>query len=135
VLRIIYAACFVFTIAGCAWSQDLSGAITPETCIGAPLRRIDTSKLISYGVINGRAIKLVVPDYPRIARALSVAGLVEVLVVINERGCVIKADAYAGHPLLRYESVKAALHSMFEPVTLSGRPIRVTGIITYNYLR
>ena len=91
-------------------------------------------KTISLGVINGKAIYLEIPEFPEAARCINVYGQVIVQVLIDENGDVIKADALSGHPLLRAPSVKAALNSEFEPVTLGGAAVRVKGIIFYNFM-
>ena len=85
------------------------------------------------GVINGRALRLVTPSYPAAGFAVNVRGSVQIQIVIDETGCVVEAKSLSGHPLLIPGSLKAAEASIFEPVLLSGNPIRVFGVITYNY--
>jgi hypothetical protein len=97
-------------------------------------RKIPKSLIISCGVCNGKAINLVKPEYPKAAKAVNARGSVNVLVLIDENGKVIKAKATLGHPLLRTVSEKSALESTFEPVKLSGKPVRVNGIIVYNFI-
>lgn len=90
-------------------------------------------KPISAGVLNGRAILLVKPVYPAAAKSVKVQGTVEISILIDESGCVTEAKYVSGHPLLTASSLKAARASSFEPVLLSGNPIRVQGVIVYNY--
>jgi len=91
-------------------------------------------KLFSAGVLNGRAIELVKPEYPKTAKAVNAYGTVSVLVLIDETGSIVKAEGKKGHPFLRAAAVKAALQSKFEPIILSsGLPIRATGVIVYNF--
>lgn len=87
---------------------------------------------ISGGVLNGKAINLVKPAYPPAARAVRAPGAVNVQVVVDEKGEVIAANAVSGHPLLRASAVRAARASKFAPTILSGKPVRVTGVIVYN---
>jgi TonB family protein len=89
---------------------------------------------ISAGVLNGKAINLVKPTYPPIARAANASGAVNVQVTIDEQGNVISAQAVSGHPLLRPSAVSAARASTFRPTMLSGQPVKVTGVITYNFV-
>lgn len=98
-----------------------------------PLDRAE-SKPISFGVINGKARNLVKPMYPAAGRAVGVSGTVAVQVVIDPRGCVAEAKAVSGHPLLRSGSEAAARGSAFYPIHLSGNPVWVNGVITYNYI-
>jgi len=89
---------------------------------------------ISGGVLNGKAISLPKPAYPPIARQARAAGTVVVQVVIDENGNVISARAVSGHPLLQAVAVGAARQARFSPTKLSGHPVKVTGIITYNFV-
>jgi protein TonB len=89
---------------------------------------------ISGGVLNGKAISLPKPAYPAIARAAHASGTVVVQVVIDENGNVISAHAVSGHPLLQGAAVGAARSAKFSPTKLSGQPVKVTGVIQYNFV-
>jgi len=89
---------------------------------------------ISGGVLNGKAISLPKPPYPPIAKAAHAAGTVTVQVTIDESGKVISAHAVGGHPLLQQAAVQAAYQARFTPTQLSGQPVKVTGVITYNFV-
>jgi periplasmic protein TonB len=89
---------------------------------------------ISGGVLNGKAISLPKPAYPAIAKQAHAAGTVVVQVVIDENGNVISARAVSGHPLLQAVAVGAARQARFSPTKLSGQPVKVTGVITYNFV-
>jgi protein TonB len=89
---------------------------------------------ISGGVLNGKAISLPKPAYPPIARAAHAAGTVVVQVLIDENGNVVSAHAVLGHPLLQAVAVGAARQARFSPTKLSGQPVKVTGVIQYNFV-
>jgi len=89
---------------------------------------------ISGGVLNGKAISLPKPAYPPIARQAHASGTVVVQVTIDENGNVISAHAVSGHPLLQAVAVAAARGARFSPTKLSGQPVKVTGVITYNFV-
>jgi len=89
---------------------------------------------ISGGVLNGKAISLPKPQYPPIARAAHAAGTVVVQVLIDENGSVVSARAISGHPLLQAVAVAAARQARFSPTKLSGQPVKVTGVIQYNFV-
>jgi protein TonB len=89
---------------------------------------------ISGGVLNGKAISLPKPNYPPIARQAHASGTVVVQVTIDENGSVISAHAVSGHPLLQAVAVAAARGARFSPTKLSGQPVKVTGVITYNFV-
>ncbi len=73
-------------------------------------------KPISGGVLNGRALSLPTPVYPDVARRMRTEGVVQVEVVVDENG-----------------AVKAASLAHFSPTKLSGLPVKVTGLINYNF--
>ncbi|HEX8708651.1 MAG TPA: TonB family protein [Pyrinomonadaceae bacterium] len=89
---------------------------------------------ISGGVLNGKAVNLPKPAYPAIARAAHASGTVTVQVTIDESGKVVSARAVSGHPLLQQAAVQAAYGARFSPTQLSGQAVKVTGVITYNFV-
>jgi protein TonB len=91
-------------------------------------------KSISKGVVNGSAISLPRPAYPAAAKAVNATGAVNVQVTIDEEGKIISARAVSGHPLLQGSAVAAARQAKFSPTVLSGQPVKVTGIIVYNFV-
>lgn len=90
-------------------------------------------KVVSGGVVNGKAVNLVKPPYPPAAKAVRAAGQVQVQVTIDENGNVISASAVSGHALLRGAAESAARSSKFSPTMLSGQKVKVTGVIVYNF--
>ena len=84
--------------------------------------------------LNGYALNLVQPQYPIVARAAQASGEVRVQITIDELGNVIAAHAVSGHPLLLAACVEAARQSKFLPTKLEGEPVRVAGVITYNFV-
>ena len=91
-------------------------------------------KRISGGVLNGKASSLPKPAYPAAARAVNASGAVNVQVDIDEQGNVVSANAVSGHPLLRQAAQQAALEAKFSPTLLSGQPVKVTGVLVYNFV-
>jgi TonB family protein len=89
---------------------------------------------ISFGTLNGKAVRLPNPEYPEIARAAKASGTVSVQVTIDEAGNVIAARAVSGHPLLQAASVEAARNAQFSPSMLNGQAVKVTGVVTYNFV-
>ena len=92
------------------------------------------TKPIMGGVLNGKAISLPRPAYPPAAREVGASGAVTVQVLVDENGVVISATATSGHPLLRANAVEAARAAAFSPTTLNGEPVKVSGVITYNFV-
>lgn len=93
-----------------------------------------TGKTISVGVVNSKAKNLATPNYPASARLRSAQGTVPVRVEIDENGRVTSANAICGDSDLQIVSVEAAKNSTFTPTTVDGKPVKVIGIIVYNFL-
>ncbi len=93
------------------------------------------STIISIGVINGKATSLPKPPYPLPAKAVGASGAVNVQVTIDEQGNVVSAKAVSGHPLLRDAAERAARNAKFSPTYLSKVPVKVNGLIVYNFTR
>lgn len=87
---------------------------------------------ISGGVLNGKAITLPKPMYPA---GVEANGTVTVEVTIDEYGNVASARAVSGPPQLRQAAVDAAFQARFSPTFLMGEPVKVRGVITYNFVR
>ena len=91
------------------------------------------SKTISGGVLNGKAIYLPKPEYPKEAKKVRASGTVVVEVLLDENGDVVSADAISGHEALRKTAQTAALSARFAPTYLSGQPVKVKCIINFNF--
>ncbi|MCA1565697.1 MAG: VWA domain-containing protein [Acidobacteria bacterium] len=85
------------------------------------------------GQLNSKALSLPKPLYPETARRMRAEGVVKVLVTIDESGRVISARAEGGHVLLRESAVNAARQARFTPALVAGRPVAVSGFITYTF--
>lgn len=106
-----------------------------ETVLGVCIENCgDLDGEMPEGFERGRPIELPKPTYPPIARAARASGTVVVRVLIDVDGKVIAAVAISGHPLLYAASAKAARGSAFTPTKWEGQPVKVTGVIQYNFV-
>jgi len=114
-----------------------SEKVEPEDTTPPPAIRKPAVKppAISKGVLNGIAKDLPKPNYSATARQVGAQGQVSVQVTIDETGRVIWANAISGHILLRPEAERAARGARFSPTLLSDVPVKVTGVITYNFVK
>ncbi len=94
----------------------------------------DGPKTLSGGVLNAKATSLPQPAYPAAARAVKASGAVSVEVLVGLEGNVVSASAVSGHPLLRAAAESAAREAKFSPTLLSGQPVKISGIIVYNFV-
>ena len=84
-------------------------------------------------IVNGKAITLPEPSYPKNAKDAGIEGTITVYVTIDEKGDVIEAHGSGGHPYLEEAAVAAAKQSKFEPTQVDGQPVLVTASITYRF--
>ena len=113
--------------------QGPSGPVGPgrPSQPGAPGAK---KRVIVGGVLNGKAVSKPLPKYPAEAKAAGAEGVVVVQVTVDEGGSVVSAEAVSGHPLLHEAAVRAARTARFSPTLLSGQPVKVSGVITYNFV-
>jgi protein TonB len=116
----------------------VSGDNTPPppahvTPTPAPAQHTGPVRLTSE-VLTGKAINKPAPPYPLVAKQVGMQGSVAVQVLIDEQGHVVNAKAASGPPLLLAAAVQAAYRATFTPTLLSGQPVKVTGVITYNFV-
>ena len=86
---------------------------------------------VAGGMLNGKAIYLPVPEVP----AGEASGVVLVAVLVDESGTVIEARAVSGPANLHPAAVNAARLARFAPTLLMGEPVRVSGTLSYNFVR
>jgi TonB family protein len=91
----------------------------------------DNIKIIESGILNDQAIYLSQPVYPATAKAANAKGVVNVEVLINAKGIVVKAKAVSGNALLRNTAEWAARRTKFKPAKTGENPVLVKGIIVY----
>ena len=84
-------------------------------------------------ILNSKAISLPKPSYPRMAVQIKLQGMVAVQVMIDETGKVISAKG-SGHPILVPEAQRAAMQARFSPTIIGETPVKVSGVITYNFV-
>ena len=125
--------------------NEMNSAEVEEVSAGAdtkaPLVVLDSEpppprpilKSVSGGVLNGTALSLPSPVYPDNAKRMRIFGIVSVDVIVDETGKVISAQASRGPAPLRDAAVQAAMRARFSPTTLSGQPVKVAGVINYNF--
>lgn len=88
---------------------------------------------INAGVVNGKATKMPRPQYPAEAGVARVGGPVVITVMIDANGDVFAAKPKTGHQLLLRSATQAACGAKFSRTTLQGKPVNVTGDITYVF--
>jgi TonB family protein len=89
--------------------------------------------LVAVGSLNGLARQRVTPNYPQIARAARVSGVVTVYLVVNEKGEVASIERAEGPLQLQQAATDAARRWRFNPTVVNGQPVRVSGYLSFNF--
>jgi beta-lactamase regulating signal transducer with metallopeptidase domain len=93
-----------------------------------------SSKASRDKIKKGELIEAPKPDYPDDIRKQKIEGIVAVVITIGNDGNVIYAKARSGPEELYAVSEAAAMKARFKPTILDGQPVKVTGVITYNFV-
>jgi TonB family protein len=107
-------------------------ATTPSKPTSGP--QFETDKIVDGGILNDKAIELPAAKYPAAARESKARGQVQVQVVVDKTGAVISADALSGPDELREAAVEAAKRARFKPMVVDGLAVRVSGVLTYDFV-
>jgi TonB family C-terminal domain len=89
---------------------------------------------VTSTMLVSKAVSLPKPAYPPMARAIHASGSVAVQILVDEQGKVISAQPVSGHPTLVGAAKAAALQARFTPTVLNGQPVKIQGLITYNFV-
>ena len=95
--------------------------------------RAEDKKCIDGGVLNGRITSVELPPYPQKAQENQIEGPVTVQLLLNEDGEVIFASPRSGPEELWATAVKATVATRFTPIKLSGKPIKVRGVLQVSF--
>lgn len=83
---------------------------------------------------KGELIEAPRPAYPDEIKDQKIEGTVVVVITIGNDGNVIYAKARSGPEALYGVSEAAALKARFKPTMLEGQPVKITGLITYDFV-
>jgi TonB family protein len=122
---------------GCLYyEQEKTDEVTALNKRMGALFKPDFGIAPGYSIVNGKAVSLPRPAYPQDARAARLFGVVVIGVDIDESGRVYKvADRCGGYPTLTKAAEEAARKARFTPTLVDGKPVKVTGLITYRFVK
>jgi TonB family protein len=102
---------------------------TPGSANGGVARPIEGGSLDSKATSMPKAV------LSEEAKRLKLSGRIIVKVLVDENGKVVSAVAQNGPAALREAAEAAAREATFEPVTQGGITVRVTGTLTYDFVK
>lgn len=88
---------------------------------------------VGGGIAPPRKIKDVKPEYPAVAAAARVQGVVILEILVNEDGTVGAAKVLRSIPLLDEAAIAAVKQWEFTPVTLDGQTVPAILTVTVNF--
>ena len=112
-------------------ANNETAANVPATPAQTPGQQSQRKPPVNGGVLNSKAIYLPVPEVP----PGEATGVVLVAVLVDEQGSVIEARAVSGPQHLHALAVNAARLARFSPTLLMGEPVRVSGTLSYNFVK
>jgi TonB family protein len=89
---------------------------------------------VESGDLNSKAIDLPDAIYPGEARKTHASGQVKVRVIVDETGRVLSTDVVSGPKPLWLAAIDAARKARFKPTLIDGTAVKITGILTYNFV-
>ena len=98
-----------------------------------PVVKPPTTQHVTSVVLSGKATSLPQPMYPRIAKDAHVQGTVSIQILVSEEGKVLSAQVVSGNAMLITAAKDAAMRARFTPTMLNGQPVKIQGIINYNF--
>jgi TonB family protein len=88
---------------------------------------------VSPEVLSANLTEKVAPEYPPLARAARVTGVVIIEIVVGTDGHVSAARIISGHPLLQGAAMDAIRQWVFSPFIQNGQPTEVVSAVTLNF--
>jgi protein TonB len=100
---------------------DGSGTGAPIIVKPAPVKALPTSSR----VMAGNLLLKTLPQYPAIARATHIEGIVVLQATISNTGLIENLRVISGPPMLRQAAIDAVQTWRYKPYLLNGNPIEV----------
>ena len=113
-------------IGGIISSTSNSLAMVPKL---EPVKRVR----VSQGVTQGMVISKIQPEYPKIALAARITGVVLLKAIISKQGDIKELEVINGHPMLVPAAMDAVKQWRYRPYLLNGEPVEVETTITVTF--
>jgi protein TonB len=108
--------------------------VVPDKAPEPPVVKPPTTERVTLKVLSSKALSLPQPAYPIIAKQAHVQGPVNVQILVDEQGKVISTQIVSGNPMLTPAAKEAAMRARFTPTILNGQPVKIQGVIIYNFV-
>jgi periplasmic protein TonB len=88
---------------------------------------------VSTGVMAGRLLEPIQPEYPMLARLSRAEGTVVVQAVISKSGRIESARVVSGPPVLQAAALQAVRAARYRPYLLNGLPTEVETTVSITF--
>jgi protein TonB len=78
-------------------------------------------------------VRKVIPEYPPLARAARISGIVRLIGTIGKDGTIQNLQVVSGHPMLARAAVDAVQRWVYKPTLLNGKPVEVIAPIEVSF--
>jgi protein TonB len=117
------------------------GTFIPNFVAGPPptkpapvVQKLPTGPLAVGGDVQmAKLVRKVFPEYPPIARAARIYGVVRLIGTIGKDGTIRGLQLVSGHPMLARAALEAVQQWIYEPTLLNGKPVEVIAPIEVNF--
>jgi tetratricopeptide (TPR) repeat protein len=89
--------------------------------------------LVQSGLMAGTLTVGPTPPYSQEAKNGGISGPVVLKLTLDERGQLSSINVLSGHPILSAPAELAARRSTYAPARLEGMPVKITGLLIYNF--
>jgi periplasmic protein TonB len=80
-----------------------------------------------------KLLKKVIPEYPAMAKAARISGIVRLIGIIGKDGAIRNLQLVSGHPMLARAALEAVQQWVYKPTLLNGNPVEVIAPIEVNF--
>ncbi len=80
-----------------------------------------------------KLVRKVIPEYPAIARAARISGIVRLIGTIGKDGAIRNLQLVSGHPMLARAALEAVQQWVYKPTLLNGNPVEVIAPIEVSF--
>jgi periplasmic protein TonB len=106
----------------------------PPPKLQAPHANTPSGPLRVGGAVQmAKLIRKVTPEYPPLAKAARISGVVYLIGTIGKDGAIRNLRLAGGHPMLARAAMEAVEQWVYEPTLLNGEPVEVIAPIEVSF--
>ena len=108
-------------------------ALPPPPATNVPVGKPSEPVRVTSDLQMAKLLRKVIPEYPPIAKANRISGVVRLIGTIGKDGTIKNLQLVSGHPLLAHAALEAVRQWVYKPTVLDGMPVEVIAPIEVNF--